>query len=172
MPLSSTRADAQHRWALPDLRSPRARIPRPPLQSVLLLFSLLLGAASGGPAVAAEPSRDVAAPVALEETLAEVEELLAEAHYLTMIGVAESASRWAAELPPTPDVLEGRARLHVLIATAQVALGREDRATKSLRRAIELDSKLVLTPQTASPKLVRVFRKLQPDAPARPGSPR
>jgi hypothetical protein len=111
---------------------------------------------------ASEPNPDL---VALDRALVEVRVLLAEAHFLTTIGVAKSTSRWARELPASEGLLARRAQLQVLIATAQVALSRDDRARESLRLAVELDPKLVLAEPTTSPKLVRVFRQLQRRAP-------
>lgn len=111
---------------------------------------------------ASEPSPDL---VALDRALVEVRVLLAEAHFLTAIGVAKSTSRWARELPASEGLPVRRAQLQVLIATAQVALSRDDRARESLRLAVELDPELVLAEPTTSPKLVRVFRQLQRRAP-------
>lgn len=111
---------------------------------------------------ASEPSPDL---VALDRALVEVKVLLAEAHFLTVIGVAKSTSRWARELPASEGLLVRRAQLQVLIATAQVALSRDDRARESLRLAVELDPELVLAEPTTSPKLLRVFRQLQRRAP-------
>jgi hypothetical protein len=117
-------------------------------------------------AAASEPSSTL---TALDEALSEVQLLLSEAHFLSGLGVAQSTSRWAQGLPTSDDVLERRALLQVMIATAQVALGEHDSARESLRGAVDLDPWLVLPEKTTSPKLVRIFRQLHADSAPDPG---
>lgn len=56
--------------------------------------------------------------------------------------------------------LSGRAlaRLEVVSATAQVALGRTDKALASLERALKADPDLALDPREISPKVIDVYR--------------
>jgi hypothetical protein len=118
--------------------------------------SLLFAAA--GPARAQSDDRR-----ALDHAISEVSDLLAEAHFQTARSVAE-ATLYAAGPQAGPTSLAGpRSRLHVLLATAHVALGERDLARLNLERAIRLDPKLTLDPRTTSPKLVAVLRELRPE---------
>ena len=49
------------------------------------------------------------------------------------------------------------AQSEVLVATAELALGRGDAADKSLRRALAADPALVLDPATTPPKVIRAL---------------
>ncbi len=98
---------------------------------------------------------------ALDESLGEIEALVLEAHFATALGVAETTRSWADELPSSPEVREARARLNVLMSTAQIALGDEAAARESMERALAVWPLLVLDERTTSPRVVRLLRELQ-----------
>jgi hypothetical protein len=72
--------------------------------------------------------------------------------------VGEAARSQADALPPTPAVRVRRAKLDVLLATAEVALGLGERACDSIRRAVEENPGLWLDERTTSPKVVAVLK--------------
>jgi hypothetical protein len=102
-----------------------------------------------------------------------VSELLAEAHFQTARSVAESALSAfdRPSRPSDPRIAKARARLHVLLATAHVALGERDLARRSLGRAIRLDPSLTLDARTTSPKVVAVLHEARRERGAEASSP-
>lgn len=98
-------------------------------------------------------------PGSLEDAIAEIEELLAEAHFRTAKSVAETTLSWCDEQPDLALPHARRARLRVQLATALVALGDDAGARESLRRARALDPSLTFDSQETSPKLLRVARE-------------
>jgi hypothetical protein len=97
-----------------------------------------------------------------EAALTEIDELLAEAHFRTALGVADATRSWTDELPADPEIREQRARLQLMMATAQVALSQNAAARVSLRRALALEPRLQLDETTTSPKLLKIFREVRP----------
>jgi hypothetical protein len=100
----------------------------------------------------------------LEQAVAEVEALANGAHFEKAIEVAEATRRWADEVPRGPKSQEARGRMEVSVCTAQVALGDDAGALGSMERAVYAWPLLSLDESNASPRVVRLFRKLR-DAP-------
>jgi hypothetical protein len=109
--------------------------------------------------VSAEPPTD---HEGLDAIVSEVENLVLEAHFHTAVGVARTARTWVDAASAGPELRARRARLQVLVATAHVALGNEQEAKESLRRALALDPYLALDSATTSPKLLRLLNDLLP----------
>jgi hypothetical protein len=102
-------------------------------------------------------------PALLEamEPIAAAEKALQEARFELVLEWVERGRRQLeaqAEAPERPGQL---ARLEVLAATAEIALGREDAARESLERALLAHSELRLDPARHSPKLVRLFEEVR-----------
>jgi hypothetical protein len=91
----------------------------------------------------------------IDQQIGEIERLVREAHFRTALSVAGS----------TRELLDGegsalaarRARLEVLAATAEVALGDREAALASMQRALRSDPLLVLEVATTSPKVVAIL---------------
>lgn len=112
---------------------------------------------------APSPGREADARAArlarVDHDLAEIEALLASAHFRTALAVVE----------PTRDLLDAagedrrlgtrRARLEVMAATAQAALGRHARARQSMIRALRADPALDLDAGQTSPKVLKLLRE-------------
>lgn len=138
----------------------RRRPHRARLAASLLVVAVGLCARTAGAQQAAEPA---AAPGqrALEESVSEIEWLIADAHFRTALGVARSAEEWADDLDPSPELRALRARLHVGIATARIALGEEAGARASMRRALDEDPTLSFDEQATSPRLLALVRAVR-----------
>ncbi len=96
---------------------------------------------------------------ALDRRSAEVERLLARAHFRTALGLARKT---LAGLDESGDALHPdprRARLEVMAATAEIALGRRDGARESLARALRADPALELDASEVSPKVLELLRE-------------
>ncbi len=137
----------------------------------LALTGALLGALPGALPVSAGPLHDSGAGPgaadgldALTRAVAEVDELVADAHFRTALAVAEKTRTWARDIPSSPEVREVRAQLDVLLATTQVALGRPRAARASLARAVQVWPLLSLDERTTSPRVVSLFRELRASA--------
>ena len=102
----------------------------------------------------------------VDRILNEVEDLVRNAHFHTAIGVARTARGWDADRPTDPTLRSRRARLHVLAATAHIALNQAASARQSLRRALALNPRLLLDEATTSPKLLAVLNDLRSTRPA------
>ena len=98
-----------------------------------------------------------------DRVLAEAEALLETAHFHTALGVLSSGREWLEAAAPCADCPARAARLEVLTATAEVALGETVRARASMRRALEATPELELDEEATSPKLVRLWREVRPE---------
>lgn len=129
----------------------------------LPLFSALAaGAAAPSAATAstADGVRDGAAGLErIDRELGEIEALLADAHFHTALGLADATRALLEPRDDDPARAARRARLELLTATAQVALGHRARARESLRRALVADPALELDERETSPKLVKLLRE-------------
>lgn len=139
--------------------------------AVLSLACTPATAQSGEPAAYAPQAGDVrpALPeperspdpgqVALDRRIEEVDRLLARAHFRTALGLARNTlgaldSTGAVQRPDTR-----RARLEVLAATAEVAMGRRAAARESLGRALRADPALELDAKQVSPKVMKLLEE-------------
>ena len=95
----------------------------------------------------------------MDRRVAEIEALLATAHFRSALAVTQATRQEIETLAPHPELGSLRARLEVMSATAEVALGRRDQARQSLIRALEADPSLALDERTASPKLLDLLRE-------------
>ena len=120
----------------------------------LLVFAVCAGLAASGQAHARED-----APRTFVDAVSEISGLLSQAHFQTAKSVAEATLSWADGVPEATLLRAPRSQLHVLLATAQVALGEHKSARESMRLALALDPTLALDTQTTSPKVVRVLRE-------------
>ncbi len=98
-------------------------------------------------------------PSVLEEMdpIAAAENALREARFELALEWVERGRRLLEAEGPTREGPRRRAQLEVLAATAEIALGREDAARESLKRALRAEPELSLDPARHSPKLVRLF---------------
>lgn len=139
--------------------------------AVLSLACTPAAAQPGDPAALAPGSGDVRPAVpeaqkrpdprlaALDRRIDEVDRLLARAHFRTALGLARNTlgSLDASGVVLSPDTR--RARLEVLAATAEVALGRRTAARESLGRALRADPALELDPEQVSPKVLELLHE-------------
>ena len=101
------------------------------------------------------------------EPIAAAEEALREARFELALEWVERGRRFLETQGPAWERPRQRARLEVLAATAEIALGREEAARESLERALRAQPELSLDPARHSPKLVRLFEEVRGGA----GSP-
>jgi len=104
--------------------------------------------------------------LALRRALAETRDQVQGARFDAALA---SADALRSRLAAAPDGTARRgleAELEVLAATAQLALGREEGAQASLRRALEAELELALDPRATSPKVLRALERARAgDAP-------
>jgi len=138
---------------------PSRRRSQPRLAAALRCAAALL-VLSPLPAAAGPPPgpRDLGA---LQRSVAEIESLVAGAWFRKAIAAADATREWADDIPRSPEAKEARARLEVLASTAQIALGDEAAALRSMERAIYVWPLLHLDETTTSPRVVRLFHKLR-----------
>ena len=99
--------------------------------------------------------------VQLDRALAEIDGLLATAHFHTVLALARKSRSQLDTLGPDAGLASRRIQLEVMAATAEIALGRRSQARRSLQRALEVDSDLVLDEQATSPKVSSLLRELR-----------
>lgn len=138
------------RWHLRELR---------PVLTLIGVVGVLVAHPAG--AAGAGRSSTLRDLPALERSVREVGSLVAEADFQAAIARAEATRRWAEDIPRSPDALRTRARLEVLLATAQIALGDRDGARRSMRQAVYVWPLLSLDERTTSPRVVRLFRAVR-----------
>jgi hypothetical protein len=95
----------------------------------------------------------------VDQELAEIDALLATAHFRTALAVAEPTRGLLAGFGEHPRLGGRRARLEMMAATAEIALGRRDRARQSMIRALRADPTLILDEREASPKVLELLRE-------------
>jgi hypothetical protein len=95
----------------------------------------------------------------LDRELAEIETLLAAAHFHAVVSVAELTRELLSRHEGHPKLNARRARLEVMIATAQVALGQRAVAQRSMMRALHAEPALSLDGRTTSPKVLELLRE-------------
>jgi hypothetical protein len=95
------------------------------------------------------------------EQIAAAEKALQEARFELALEWVERGRKLLEAQGPALDRPGARAQLEVLAATAEIALGQEDAARESLRRALRAEPELSLDPARHSPKLVRLFEHVR-----------
>ncbi len=98
---------------------------------------------------------------AFDAAVDEVERLVLTADFQGAIARAQRARDGARSLPRHREALERRARLEVLLASAQIALGRKADARKSMQRALYVWPLLSLDAKTTSPRVTRLLDEVR-----------
>ena len=93
----------------------------------------------------------------LDHQLAEVDALLTAAHFYTALALARATRDRLDTLAANPHHAARRARLEVMAATAEVALGQRARALESMMRALRADPGLSLDERETSPKVLKLL---------------
>jgi hypothetical protein len=94
----------------------------------------------------------------LDRRLEAISQAVAEAHFQSALSLAQSTRSELDALAPTdPQAAPRLARLELLAATAEVALGRDARARACLVRALRADPALELDASDTTPKLLRLL---------------
>ena len=93
----------------------------------------------------------------MDAALGTAEAQLGDANFEAALAVAERLRQQLRDTASTSGARERQARVEVVAATAEIALGREDAARKSFERALAADPKLRLDPAATSPKVRRTF---------------
>jgi hypothetical protein len=136
----------------------------PGRQLVLVLICglglLPLPRAEGAGLAPAPGSRDLAL---LNEAVNEIQALIFAADFQAAIAQAETARNAARDLPRGPEPLQMKARLEVLVSTAQIALGDRTAARSSIKRAVYMWPLLNLDERTTSPRVMKLFRAVRRD---------
>ncbi|MDJ0848686.1 MAG: hypothetical protein QNK04_09935 [Myxococcota bacterium] len=124
-------------------------------QAAIAALACSLASATGA---AEPPGSGARAELArVDGELAEIEALLAAAYFRTALSLVEATR----ELLPgnAPPVRARRARLEVMAATGELALGRSRQAHASMRRALEADPALALDEVHTSPRVIALLRE-------------
>jgi hypothetical protein len=110
-------------------------------------------------AAAGAEDEDATARLAqVDQELAEIDRLLATAHFHTALAVARATRDLLDRFGEHPQLGARQARLEVMAATAEVALGRRAPARRSMLRALRAEPNLTLDEREASPKLLELLR--------------
>lgn len=97
----------------------------------------------------------------LQRAVNAIAERVRGADFQGAITRAETTRPIGRDLPRSPEALELRARLEVLLSTSQVALGDDAAARRSMERAVFLWPLLDLDERTTSPRVVKLFRAVR-----------
>jgi hypothetical protein len=95
----------------------------------------------------------------VDQELAEIDGLLATAHFHTALAVAGATRDLLDLFGGDPQLGARRARLEVMAATAEVALGQRAAARRSMLRALRAAPDLALDERDVSPKLLQLLRE-------------
>jgi hypothetical protein len=134
--------------------------------ALIVLAGAAARASADGTGAAAGPSR-----AELDRQIAEIDALLAEAHFRTALSLTRATLNRLPSASTRPEEASRRARLNVMAATAQIALGQRPLAGLLLERALRADPTLVFDDKEFSPKLVELVaeaRRRSGAAEARP----
>lgn len=123
-------------------------------------------------ASAAQAGEAAARLADLDRRLAQIDASLAEAHFQTAAALTESTREQMDALAADGlPVAARRARLELLGATAEVALGRRAQAREHLVRALRADPALALDESRVSPKLLQLLPEARRRAARAEGAP-
>jgi hypothetical protein len=95
----------------------------------------------------------------VDQELAEIDRLLTTAHFHTALAVLGATRDLLDRFGGDPQLGARRARLEVMAATAEVALGQRTPARRSMARALRAAPDLSLDEHEASPKLLELLRE-------------
>jgi hypothetical protein len=110
---------------------------------------------------APEPASETSELGGIDGELDDIEALVRQAHFRAAISVAASTHELLAAGEPDDALRARRARLGVLMATAQIALGRQSDARVSMVEAIRSQPDLQLDPASVSPKVIRLLEEVR-----------
>jgi len=156
------RLEVGQRLVIPKGKAtPASRPPRKPPGEVAAVTS-----GRSSTATAASPAIPIATPRGVDPRLHGVDCLIESAdqrvrgaRFEEALSDTEEARGLLGGLGGGADVARRRARVEVLSATAEVALGRSDAARASFERALGAEPGLTLDRSQASPKVLRVFEE-------------
>jgi LysM repeat protein len=135
----------------------RSRRPRPVSSSAPSVASAL--PAPSGVSEAAEIASDERPLLAVDGVIHDTEQRFRSARFEETLEEARKARSLLIPLQSEPGGAERRARIEVLSAMAEVALGRDAAARASFQRALVADPDLTLAPGEVSPKILRRFEE-------------
>ena len=115
--------------------------------------------AAARPSAGAEDEGATAGLAQVDQELAEIDRLLATAHFHTALAVLGATRDLLDRFGEDPQLGVRRARLEVMAATAEVALGQRTPARRSMLRALRAAPDLTLDEREASPKLLELLRE-------------
>lgn len=101
---------------------------------------------------------------ALDRELDGIATVLRAAHFRTTLALADDARELFDAAAPGSALARRRARLEVMAATAELALGHRGRARQALERASRADPRLALDETTTSPRIVSLWRSVREGA--------
>jgi len=116
-------------------------------------------AAAATPSAGGEDEGTTARLAQVDQELAEIDTLLATAHFHTALAVVGATRDLLDRFEEDPQLGARRARLEVMAATAEVALGQRAPARRSMLRALRAAPELALDEGEASPKLLELLRE-------------
>jgi hypothetical protein len=112
------------------------------------------------PAAADRADKDLSVLLAhVDRELAEIDGLLASSHFHTVLSVATSTRDLLNSVDGQLQLSVRRARLEVMVATAEIALGRRAVAQRSMMRALQAEPALSLDGRETSPKVMELLRE-------------
>lgn len=124
----------------------------------LRLVLVLICAAALIPTSADAAGRDLAG---LERAVDEIGALVLAADFQRAIARGKKTRPLGRDLPRSSEAMQARARLEVLICSAQIALGDRAEARRSIERAVYLWPLLSLDERTTSPRVLKLFRAVR-----------
>lgn len=139
-------------------RQPRPAVSSPPQISSARPVAATPARAPRGAETA--PASGLGTPLfAVDRAIRDTEQRLRSAHFEETLDAARKARSLLTPLQSEPGAAERRARVEVLAAMAEVALGRDAAARASFERALLADPGLNLAPDEVSPKILRLFEE-------------
>ncbi|MDJ0866734.1 MAG: hypothetical protein QNK03_11545 [Myxococcota bacterium] len=178
-------ADAAVRVAAEPARPPRTTVqaaarPRPdPIPVSIGSDARVAEPVTTSPPLVAVASEPAPAPIpaprvvdwsAIDAEIEQADELLFEARFRQALDLIARARDRVEGRNGDSGAAPRRARVEVLAATAEVALGDTEAAHRSFRRALAADPGLDLDPRATPPKVLRAFEAARSEARA-PGGP-
>ena len=112
------------------------------------------------PPVASRDGEDLSALLSdVDRELTEIDALLASSHFHVVLSLADGTRGLLNTLEGQPELATRRARLEVMAATAEIALGRRASAQQSMLRALQAEPALSLDERETSPKVLELLRE-------------
>ncbi len=171
--LASEAAHAGLDRTRPQVLRPQLVSLAPPAPSPSVTASVTAPRPQAPPRASRPPAARLASPPSapefdfseLDASIEQAQSLIFAARFEEALASIDGLSAQMAASPPSLALRTREARLIVLVATIQLAFGREDAAQVSFARALEADPELRLGEATHSPKLRRAFDAARTAAP-------